>query len=74
MIAQEEIRYPMIENIVIDLRLYTHFLGMLVRSQAQYKVNVVVDIGASFAVTSLEFVAVLIYFGQVNSLLGWSVG
>jgi ABC-2 type transport system permease protein len=64
----------MIENIVIDLRLYTHFLGMLVRSQAQYKVNVVVDIGASFAVTSLEFVAVLIYFGRVNSLLGWSVG
>jgi ABC-2 type transport system permease protein len=64
----------MIENIVIDLRLYTHFLGMLVRSQAQYKVNVVVDIASSFAVTSLEFVAVLIYFGQVNSLLGWSVG
>ncbi len=64
----------MIENIIIDLRLYTHFLGMLVRSQAQYKVNVVVDIASSFAITSLEFVAVLIYFGRVNSLLGWSVG
>ena len=56
----------MIENIVIDLRLYTHFLGMLVRSQAQYKVNVVVDIVSSFAVTSLEFVAVLIYLSLIH--------
>ena len=53
----------MIENIVRDVQLYLHFLGMLVRSQAQYKVNVAVDVWASFAVTSLEFVAVLIYFG-----------
>ena len=64
----------MVENIVNDLQLYKHFLGMLFRSQAQYKVNVVVDICASFAVTSLEFVAVLIYFGQIPSMLGWSVG
>jgi ABC-2 type transport system permease protein len=64
----------MIENIAMDMRLYLHFLGMLVRSQAQYKVNVVVDVVASFAVTSLEFVAVLIYFGRIPSLLGWSLG
>ncbi|TMC85528.1 MAG: hypothetical protein E6J22_19945 [Chloroflexi bacterium] len=64
----------MVENIVNDLQLYKHFLGMLFRSQAQYKVNVVVDICASFAVTSLEFVAVLIYFGQIPSMLGWNVG
>src|SRR5947209_15962476 len=64
----------MAENIVNDLQLYKHFLGMLFRSQAQYKVNVVVDVCASFAVTSLEFVAVLIYFGQIPSMLGWNVG
>src|SRR5947199_10602826 len=64
----------MVENIVNDLQLYKHFLGMLFRSQAQYKVNVLVDVCASFAVTSLEFVAVLIYFGQIPSMLGWSVG
>ncbi|TMD62408.1 MAG: hypothetical protein E6I91_16080, partial [Chloroflexi bacterium] len=64
----------MVENIVNDLQLYKHFLGMLFRSQAQYKVNVLVDVCASFAVTSLEFVAVLIYFGQIPSMLGWNVG
>ena len=64
----------MIENIASDLLLYMHFLGMLIRSQAQYKMNVAVDIGASFAITSLEFVAVLIYFGKIPTMLGWSVG
>lgn len=64
----------MIENIANDLRLYKHFLVMLLRSQAQYKVNVVIDIFSSFAVTSLEFVAVLVYFGRISSMLGWSVG
>ena len=64
----------MIENIASDLRLYMHFLSMLIRSQAQYEMNVAVDIGASFAITSLEFVAVLIYFGKIPSMLGWSVG
>ncbi len=64
----------MIEKIAMDVRLYLHFLGMLVRSQGQYKLNVVVDVVASFAVTSLEFVAVLIYFGRIPSLLGWSLG
>src|SRR6266487_5423453 len=64
----------MIENIASDLRLYMHFLGMLIRSQAQYKMNMAVDIGASFAITSLEFVAVLIYFGKIPTMLGWSVG
>jgi hypothetical protein len=43
----------MIENIASDLRLYMHFLSMLIRSQAQYEMNVAVDIGASFAITSL---------------------
>ena len=64
----------MIENSASDLRLYMHFLGMLIRSQAQYKMNVAVDIGASFAITSLEFVAILIYFGKIPTMLGWSVG
>ena len=64
----------MIENIASDLRLYMHFLGMLIRSQAQYKINVAVDIGASFAITSLEFVALLMYFGKIPTMLGWSVG
>src|SRR6266516_982528 len=36
--------------------------------------NMVVDIGVSFAITSLEFVVVLIYFGKISTMLGWSVG
>lgn len=64
----------MIGEILSDLRLYRHLLSAQIRAQAQYKVNLVVDIGTYFAVTSLEFVVVLIYFGLFPSMLGWKVG
>ena len=61
-------------NMLVDLRLYQRLVSLQLRSQAQYKVNIVVDISTTFAVTLLEFVSVLIYFGTFPSMLGWSVG
>ncbi len=64
----------MIENMLSDLRLYLHLLRMQWRAQSQYKMNRAIDIGSYFAVTSLEFVGVLVYFGPFPSMLGWHVG
>ncbi len=64
----------MIVNILSDLRLYVYLLITQIRAQAQYKVNLVIDISTYFALTSLEFVGVLLYFGPFPTLLGWKVG
>ncbi len=64
----------MMVNILSDLRLYVYLLITQIRAQAQYKVNLVIDIITYFAVTSLEFVGVLLYFGPFPTLLGWRVG
>src|SRR5579859_7744959 len=69
-----EKRRHMLENILSDLRLYRHLLSAQIRAQAQYKVNLAVDIGTYFAVTGLEFVGVLLYFGPFPTMLGWKVG
>lgn len=64
----------LIKNFLSDLRLYLRLLGMQLKAQAQYKVNMLVDIVTYFAVTSLEFTGVLIYFGPFPTMLGWHVG
>ena len=64
----------MLDNILSDLRLYRRLVSLQLRSQAQYKVNIVVDISTTFAVMCLEFVGVLIYFGTFPTMLGWKVG
>ncbi len=64
----------MLQNIFDDLRLYTHLLSTQIRAQAQYKLNMAIDIGTYFAVTSLEFGAMLLYFGPFPSMFGWKVG
>jgi ABC-2 type transport system permease protein len=63
----------MIQNILVDLLLYRRLIGIQLRAKAQYKVNLVVDILTYFAVTSLEFVGVLLYFASFPTLLGWKV-
>lgn len=57
-----------------DLRLYHRLIGMQLRAQAQYKASLIIDIGTYFAVTGLEFVALLIVYGPFPTLLGWKVG
>ncbi len=64
----------MIENVISDVELYRHLIGMQVRTQAQYKVNLVIDILTYFGVTCAEFLAVVLYFGPFPTLLGWRIG
>jgi len=64
----------MIGNVLSDLRLYQRLVGMQLRAQAQYKINLVIDIGTYLCVTGLEFAALLIVLSPFPSLLGWKVG
>ncbi len=64
----------MITDLFNDLRLYQRLIAMQLRAQAQYKLNLAIDIGTYFIVTSLEFAGLLIFFGPFPSLLGWKVG
>lgn len=64
----------MFKNALDDLRLYKHLLITQIRAQTQYKLNMAIDIVTYFAVTSLEFVAMLLYFGPFPSMFGWKVG
>jgi ABC-2 type transport system permease protein len=57
-----------------DVRLYWRLVGMQIRVQLQYKMNLAIDIGSYFFVTGLEFVALLLFFVPFPSLLGWKVG
>lgn len=64
----------MFQNIANDLRLYRRLVGMQLRAQTQYKFNLFVDIITFFLVTTMEFGAMLLYFGPFPTLLGWHVG
>ncbi len=64
----------MVEHVISDVRLYRRLIGMQVRIQVQYKVNLAVDILTYFGVTSAEFLAVVLYFGTFPTLLGWRIG
>ncbi len=57
-----------------DMRLYVHLLKMQVRSQVQYKVNLVIDVTTYFLVTALEYTVIFLFFGIFPTLLGWHVG
>jgi ABC-2 type transport system permease protein len=57
-----------------DTWLYSRLIAMQVRAQAQYKVSLGIDIGTYLLVTTLEFTALFIFFGNFPTLLGWSVG
>ena len=64
----------MIEQVISDVRLYRRLIGMQVRIQVQYKVNLAVDVLTYFGVTSAEFLAAVLYFGTFPTLLGWRIG
>ncbi|HLJ35028.1 MAG TPA: ABC-2 family transporter protein [Ktedonobacteraceae bacterium] len=64
----------MVEQVISDVRLYRRLIGIQIRAQMQYKINVVIDIVTYFAVTSGEFLAVILYFGPFPTLLGWKIG
>jgi ABC-2 type transport system permease protein len=61
-------------RLALDARLYLRLVWMQIRSQAQYKVGLVIDVVTYFFVTALEFASLLIFFGPFPTLLGWRVG
>ncbi|GCE12678.1 ABC transporter permease [Tengunoibacter tsumagoiensis] len=57
-----------------DMQLYLRLILMQIRAQAQYKLNLVLDISTYFLVTACELLAVILYFVPFPTLLGWRVG
>ena len=64
----------MFSGLLEDIRLYKHLIGMQIRAQAQYKVDLALGILTMLLFTCLEFMAVLLFFTQFPRLGDWSVG
>src|SRR5258708_5530285 len=64
----------MFDTLFSDIRLYNRLIGMQLRAQLQYKINLVIDISTYFCITIFEFLALVLYFIPFPSLLGWHVG
>ena len=56
------------------IRAYRIFGGARVRSDLQYRVSFALFTLSQFTITALDFVAIMIVFGQVQALAGWSLG
>jgi ABC-2 type transport system permease protein len=54
--------------------LYLHLIGMQIRAQLQYKVDVTVNIVTYFLVSLAEFTQILLVFGAFATLGGWRAG
>jgi viologen exporter family transport system permease protein len=55
------------------LALYARLVGAQVRSQFQYRTSFALDLTANFAITFIDFAAVLILFENVTALDGWTL-
>jgi ABC-2 type transport system permease protein len=64
----------MLKHMSSDLTLYLRLIGMQLRAQLQYKVNLLIDISTYFLITGLEFAAIMLLFGPFPSILGWRIG
>jgi ABC-2 type transport system permease protein len=64
----------MFRTMLNDLSLYRRLIGIQLRTQWQYKTNLVIDIATYLGVTGLEFMALLLFFIPFPSILGWKVG
>lgn len=60
-------------EVVAGARLWRHLAGARIRSEWQYRTSFFMLFAASFAVSALEFVGLLVLFEQVPALAGWSV-
>ena len=58
----------------LDLKLYLHLVAVQIRSQFQYKANLILDIVTYFSVTGIELLSILLYFGVFPTLLNWHIG
>ncbi len=64
----------MIKSLREESALYLHLVGMQIRAQLQYKVDVTVNIVTYFLVALAEFAQILLVFGAFATLGGWHAG
>lgn len=64
----------MFDTLWLDMRLYLRLVGLQLRAQVQYKLDLVLDVLTYFLITALEFGSILLYFIPFPTLLGWRVG
>lgn len=58
---------------VESLGIYRRIVGSRIRSQLQYRLSFALTVGGNLLLTSLDFAAILVLFGQVDALGGWTV-
>jgi ABC-2 type transport system permease protein len=56
------------------LVLYGRLIGARVRAQMQYRVSFVLSLVGSTVATLIEFGAIVVLFGRVSTIAGWSLG
>lgn len=54
-------------------RVYVRLVGARIRSQLEYRLSFVLNVAGSGLMSFLDFAAILIIFGQIPALEGWSV-
>jgi ABC-2 type transport system permease protein len=60
-------------DVLESARLYRRLVGARIRGDFQYRTSFVLFTLSQFLITFLDFLAVLVIFGQVPALDGWSV-
>jgi ABC-2 type transport system permease protein len=59
---------------VLDLvALYCRLIGARIRGQMQYRVSFILALASSALVTIIEFGAIVVLFGRVSHIAGWSL-
>jgi ABC-2 type transport system permease protein len=56
------------------LSIYRRIVGARVRAQLQYRLSFALTVTGNLLLSSLDFAAILVLFGQVDALGEWSVG
>lgn len=64
----------MVYALLSDVQLYFRLISMQIRTQFQYKINLLIDISTYLFVTVFEFLVVVVAFSTFPSLLGWKLG
>ncbi|HLZ09978.1 MAG TPA: ABC-2 family transporter protein, partial [Chloroflexota bacterium] len=63
----------MVEELTTHLDLYWRLVGARARGQMQYRVAFLAMLGGTLAATLGDLVAILVLFGRIPGLAGWSV-
>jgi ABC-2 type transport system permease protein len=62
-----------VAEIVEVAGIYRRLVGARIRSQLQYRLSFALNLAGAALISFLDFAAILVIFGQVDALSGWSV-